>query len=82
MYNRTPAYEGILAGFSPPPPAPSFTRPQYPGSNTLDSRLKDDTMDGSAGHTPDQASDLHGSRRDSEMKETAASAASDGNGQE
>ncbi|GLA54316.1 hypothetical protein AnigIFM63604_011852 [Aspergillus niger] len=82
VYNRTPAYEGILAGFSPPPPAPSFTRPQYPGSNTLDSRLKDDTMDGSAGHTPDQASDIHGSRRDSEMKETAASAASDGNGQE
>ncbi|OOF99473.1 hypothetical protein ASPCADRAFT_137976 [Aspergillus carbonarius ITEM 5010] len=82
IYNRTPAYEGILAGFTPPPPSPSFTRPQYPGSNTLDPRLKDEKSDVSAGPATDQTSALHGDRRESSAKDTIASEAVEGSEQE
>ncbi|PWY89504.1 fermentation associated protein [Aspergillus sclerotioniger CBS 115572] len=75
IYNRTPAYEGILAGFTPPPPAPSFTRPQYPGSNTLDPRLKDEKSDVSAGPASDQASALHDDRRESTADDSTTSEA-------
>ncbi|RAL13775.1 putative fermentation associated protein (Csf1) [Aspergillus homomorphus CBS 101889] len=40
IYNRTPAYEGILAGFNPSDPSSSATKPQYPESDTLDPSLK------------------------------------------
>ncbi|KAF9890744.1 hypothetical protein FE257_005610 [Aspergillus nanangensis] len=40
VYNRTPAYDGILAGFAPSDPTATFTRPQYPGSNAIDPELK------------------------------------------
>ncbi|PYI08442.1 fermentation associated protein [Aspergillus sclerotiicarbonarius CBS 121057] len=82
IYNRTPAYEGILAGFSPPSPPPSFTRPQYSGSNTLDPPLKDDKSDISAGPASDQASALHGDRRESTTTDTTASEAAEGSEQE
>ncbi|KAB8235559.1 putative fermentation associated protein (Csf1) [Aspergillus alliaceus] len=41
VYNRTPAYDGILAGFNPPGQPAGFTKPQYPGSSSLDPELKD-----------------------------------------
>ncbi|EAU38083.1 conserved hypothetical protein [Aspergillus terreus NIH2624] len=41
VYNRTPAYDSILAGFTGPETATTFTRPQYPGSNELDPELKE-----------------------------------------
>ncbi|PWY71763.1 fermentation associated protein [Aspergillus heteromorphus CBS 117.55] len=80
VYNRTPAYEGILAGFAPPEPSPSFTRPQYPGSNTLDATLKDNKAE--AASTSDKASASHGDRLKSAGKDTVASEAAEGSGQE
>ncbi|KAE8355295.1 hypothetical protein BDV28DRAFT_51299 [Aspergillus coremiiformis] len=41
IYNRTPAYDGILAGFNPPGESAAFNQPQYPGSSSLDAELKD-----------------------------------------
>ncbi|KJK60606.1 hypothetical protein P875_00053209 [Aspergillus parasiticus SU-1] len=43
IYNRTPAYDGILAGFTPPGQPATFTKPQYPGSSSLDAELKDNS---------------------------------------
>ncbi|PYH49222.1 putative fermentation associated protein (Csf1) [Aspergillus saccharolyticus JOP 1030-1] len=44
IYNRAPAYEGILAGFNPSNSSPSATKPQYPESDTLDPNLKDGNL--------------------------------------
>lgn len=41
IYNRTPAYDSILAGFTESPA--SYTRPQYPASNAVDPELKTHT---------------------------------------
>ncbi|PYH94214.1 fermentation associated protein [Aspergillus ellipticus CBS 707.79] len=82
VYNRTPAYEGILAGFPPPQPSPSFTRPQYPGSNTLDTNLKDSKPETSSASVSDHPSASHGDRGKSAGKDTVASDAAEGSGQE
>ncbi|KAH8427406.1 putative fermentation associated protein (Csf1) [Aspergillus melleus] len=38
IYNRTPAYDSILAGFTEN--SASYTKPQYPASNAVDPELK------------------------------------------
>ncbi|KNG84137.1 putative fermentation associated protein (Csf1) [Aspergillus nomiae NRRL 13137] len=43
IYNRTPAYDGILAGFTPTGHPTTCTKPQYPGSSSLDAELKDNS---------------------------------------
>ncbi|KAF7620732.1 putative fermentation associated protein [Aspergillus flavus] len=43
IYNRTPAYDAILAGFNTQGQPATFTKPQYPGSSSLDAELKDNS---------------------------------------
>ncbi|RAH43861.1 putative fermentation associated protein (Csf1) [Aspergillus brunneoviolaceus CBS 621.78] len=47
VYNRAPAYEGILAGFDPSNSSSSATKPQYPESDALDPHLKEGNLDSS-----------------------------------
>ncbi|KAF7592988.1 hypothetical protein BBP40_012147 [Aspergillus hancockii] len=44
VYNRTPAYDGILAGFNSQGQPESSTNPQHPGSSLLDGELKDNSI--------------------------------------
>ncbi|KAE8150058.1 hypothetical protein BDV25DRAFT_155093 [Aspergillus avenaceus] len=43
VYNRTPAYDGILAGFHPSEHTATSTRPQYPEGSSLEAELKDNS---------------------------------------
>ncbi|KAL4898034.1 hypothetical protein BDV59DRAFT_53977 [Aspergillus ambiguus] len=58
VYNRTPAYESILAGFTATGPSATFTKPQYPASNVLDPELKEgsERTSSASGQPSDHAS--------------------------
>jgi hypothetical protein len=85
IYNRTPAYDGILAGFDPPGQPATSTKPQYPGSSPLDAELKDNSartssVSGSTSHRTSQAGNAPGRSRTG--GETIGSQNVEGTGQE
>ncbi|KAB8216046.1 hypothetical protein BDV33DRAFT_179675 [Aspergillus novoparasiticus] len=85
IYNRTPAYDGILAGFTPPGQPATFTKPQYPGSSSLDAELKDNsTRNSSVCESADPRSPQTGNTpgRSRTGGETIGSHIGEGSGQE